>query len=191
MASIHCNAATVKKYAPSTRCCTLLTESNSAELARKQGRTGRAHNFGTIVALVHFVTVPTVKSVTAIAHANLMIRLKLMAPVAVLANIRATLVAANLNVGRFCSTVETKFTAIAYIIIVVDIIIDILYGAFYMINERRHVVIADTVVVSALGASCRLAEQLFASALRRRSHILYGNLKNVAVVNAAFEDSST
>jgi hypothetical protein len=171
------NSDTKIKHAPSTGCGTFLAESTTTEFARKQSRTGRTHDFTTIVALVHFVATPTVKSVTAIAHSNFMIRLKLVTPVTVLANIRTAFVAANLHLCRFSATVKTKFAVHTQQLIVVAargilLLVRIFNFAFIVVHEQRHVIL--TAVVSTSGATSRFARLLLLTStpsLGRERHV--------------------
>jgi hypothetical protein len=92
---------------PSTRRGTFFTQSTPTEFTAEQGATCRTHHFPTVVALIHFVTRPTVKGIAAITDANLVVGLKFVTPVTGIANVARAFVTTDLNFSAGCETVQT------------------------------------------------------------------------------------
>ena len=94
-------------HSPPTSCRTLFTKASTTELAGQQGTATGADYFTAIIALIHLVTTSAVESIASIANSDLVIRLILVAPVALLADKRVALMTSHLTLLCDAATVQT------------------------------------------------------------------------------------
>ena len=99
---------------PSTGRGTFFTQATPTKFATTQRPTTTTDNFTTVLTLVHFITILTIKPITSITDPNFMIGLIFMTPVTIATNEGMTAITRNLNSGSirgsggwWCGTVET------------------------------------------------------------------------------------
>ena len=97
-------------YIPPTRCRTVITHRTPTEFTRQPSTipTRPTRHFGTLIALIHGIAIPTVKGVASIADTNFVVRLKFVAPVTGIANIRVARIATDLNTCARMTAMETR-----------------------------------------------------------------------------------
>ena len=95
------------KDLPTTSGSTFFAQSTSTEFATEQGTAGGTNDFTTIITLIHFITISTVKGITSIADSNLMIGLIFMTPMTSRTNIGLTFITTHLYIGGYFMAVQT------------------------------------------------------------------------------------